>query len=335
MPHRQAVVDGAGEGDGEVIRRAIGLLLPILLLAACSTRANRQSFISSAMGCDVVITIDDDDAPRARAAARAAQEEIERLDLVLSDWKRSSELTALHASRALRTPASDDLRAALARALEVADASDGRFDPTVGAMVALWRESRKAEGLPAPAALEVARRRTGHAKVRLDGNDIVRERTDILLDFGGIGKGLAAVRAIALLEDHGCPRALVAVAGDLAASGAPRGERGWTIEIEPESPSVGRETVLLADGAISTSGGSVQWFEFEGVRYAHIVDPRTGLGATAVAQVTVVGPRDAAVDALGTALALTATDEEAARVLAAFPGYRARIERNGHARWIH
>jgi thiamine biosynthesis lipoprotein len=88
------------------------------------------------------------------------------------------------------------------------------------------------------------------------------------------------------------------------------------------------------NSAISTSGGAMQWVEIDGLRYSHIVDPRTGLGATNPAQVTVVGPLDAAVDALGTALALTSDDREAAAIMAKFPGYRARIERDGSVAWI-
>jgi thiamine biosynthesis lipoprotein len=78
----------------------------------------------------------------------------------------------------------------------------------------------------------------------------------------------------------------------------------------------------------------MQWVEIDGVRYSHIVDPRTGLGATNLAQVTVIGPLDCAVDALGTALALTNDDSEAAAIMAKFHGYRARIERDGMVAWI-
>jgi thiamine biosynthesis lipoprotein ApbE len=160
----------------------------------------------------------------------------------------------------------------------------------------------------------------------------VRERPDVALDFGGIGKGFGAVRALAVLREKGCPRALVAVAGDIAAGDAPRGARGWTVAIEGERAA--GETILVSNEAVGTSGGAAQWVEIDGVRYAHIVDPRTGLGATELAQVTVVGPLDCVVDALGTALALCARDEEMRAILARFPGCRARVERDGLATWI-
>jgi thiamine biosynthesis lipoprotein len=283
------------------------------------------------MGVVVEITIDDDDAGRARAAARAAQEELDRLDAMLSDWKASSELSRFNACGDLRVAASAEMREVLLRALEVARASDGRFDPTVAPLVTLWRTIRRAGGLPPTQALAAERARVRYGLLEVDGEDILRKRPDVALDFGGIGKGYGAVRALAEIRRHGCPRALVAVAGDLAAGDAPRGAQGWTVAIEGERAA--GETIVVANQAVSTSGGSVQWVEIEGVRYAHIVDPRTGLGATDLAQVTVVGPLDASVDALGTALALCEQDEDVVRILRAFNDHHARVERAGRAAW--
>ncbi|MEY4119010.1 MAG: hypothetical protein RLZZ116_2338 [Planctomycetota bacterium] len=306
------------------------------LSAGCAASASKHRFTSTVMGVVVEITIDDDDAERARVAARAAQEELDRLDQLLSDWKQTSELSQMNATRELRVEASSELRAALSRALEVARATDGRFDPTVGPFVALWRQTRRSGGFP-PAdanerALREARERVGFEKVSIDGAEVVRTRADVAIDFGGIGKGFGAVRALETLRARGCARALVAVAGDLAAGDAPRGTRGWRIEIDAEQGE--DEWIECANEAVSTSGASAQWVEIDGVRYAHIVDPRTGLGATKLAQVTVVGPLDCAVDALSTALSLTERDEDARSILAKFDGYRARIERDGKVRWL-
>ncbi len=301
-------------------------------------QTTRHRFTGSAMGAAVEVVVDETlDAAgreRARVAARAALVELERLDFVLSDWKASSELSALNRSAAARVPAGSDLRAVLARALEVADVTDGLFDPTIAPLVRLWRESRATRLLPDAAALEGAVACVGWRALAIDGGDIVRLESPRELDFGGIGKGYGAVRAVEAARLAGAPRVLVAVAGDIAAGDAPRDGRGWSVEIAAESPTLAAERVVLENGAVSTSGGSMQWVEIDGTRYAHIVDPRTGLGARELAQVTVVGPLDCAVDALGTALALTADDGEAARILAKFPGYRARIERNGSVAWV-
>lgn len=298
----------------------------------------RYRFIGKAMGSRVEITVDErndaDGKERARAGAKAALDELDRLDGILSDWKRSSELTAFNTSRDARRAMSAEFCEALARALEVAAATDGLFDPTVAPSVALWRESRASLRLPSEGDRTAACGLVDWRRVSVDGSVVGRLRPDVTLDFGGIGKGYAAVRTLAVLRANGCPRALVAVAGDIAAGDAPGDADAWIVEIAPESAGVAAESVPLVNAAISTSGGAMQWVEIGGARYSHIVDPRTGLGATNPAQVTVVGPLDAAVDALGTALALTHENSEAVRILARFPGYRARIERDGSAEWI-
>lgn len=310
--------------------------------AAASTNAAESSharfrYIGKAMGARVEITIDEvateAGKERARLAAKSALLELDRLDGVLSDWKRKSELAALNASADLRREMSADFRAVLARALEIAAATDGLFDPTVAPPVALWRESRASLRLPTEAERANACARVGWRDVSVDGASVVRKRADVALDFGGIGKGYGAIRALEVLRAAGCPRALVAVAGDIAAGDAPGGSDGWNVEIAPESAGIAAESITVVNAAVSTSGGSEQWVEIGGVRYAHIVDPRTGLGATDLAQVTVIGPLDCAVDALGTALALTHDDRAAARILAKFPGYQARFERHGRASW--
>jgi thiamine biosynthesis lipoprotein len=306
--------------------------------SVAQSQTMRHRFTGSAMGAAVEVVVDETlDAAgreRARVAARAALVELERLDFVLSDWKTRSELSALNRSTAARVPASADLRAVLARALEVADATDGLFDPTIAPLVRLWREGRSTGAMPDPSTIQAARARVGWRALSIEAGEIVRSELARELDFGGIGKGYGAVRAVDAARLAGAPRVLVAVAGDIAAGDAPRDGRGWSVEIAAESPTLAAERVALENGAISTSGGSVQWVEIDGTRYAHIVDPRTGLGARKLAQVTVLGPLDCSVDALGTALALTADDDEAARILARFPHHRARIERDGSVAWI-
>ena len=298
----------------------------------------RYRFIGKAMGARVELTIDEkndaDGKERARAAAKAALDELDRLDGLLSDWKRSSELTSFNTSRDARRAMSAECCELLARALEVAAATDGLFDPTIAPSVSLWRESRASLRLPSESARAAACLLVDWRRVSVDGSVVSRLRPDVQIDFGGIGKGYAAVRTLAVLRENGCPRALVAVAGDIAAGDAPSDAPAWTIEIAPEATGVPAESVPLVNSAISTSGGAMQWVEIDGLRYSHIVDPRTGLGATNPAQVTVVGPLDAAVDALGTALALTSDDREAAAIMAQFSGYRARIERDGSVAWI-
>lgn len=290
-----------------------------------ASRANREYFVGFAMGSPVTITIDADDPAKAKIAARAALEELERLDRMLSDWKETSDLTKFNRSSELTQEVPESFARCLERALHVSAQTDGLFDPTVAPLVQLWRDARKTQALPDAAALASARAKTGFTRVQVAGSEVRREDASISIDFGGIGKGFGAIAALETLRANGCPRAMVAVAGDLAIGEPPRGEPGWKVDIES---ALNPERIVVARCAVSTSGATEQFIEIDGVRYAHIVDPRTGLGAINAARATVIGPLDAAVDALGTALALTENDAQAAAILARFPEYGARISRS-------
>jgi thiamine biosynthesis lipoprotein len=290
--------------------------------------ANRVFYVGMAMGSPVNITIDADDPAKAKLAARAALEELDRLDMMLSDWKASSELTKFNRSEATEGDVAPEFAKVLARALDVARRTDGRFDPTVGPLVALWRTSRNSGALPDAATLALARLQCGWSKVQVYEQRVNRGSNKVQLDFGGIGKGFGAIAALEVLRANGCPRAIVSIAGDIAIGEPPRGEMGWKVDIES---AANREQIVVARCAVSTSGATEQFIEIGGVRYAHIVDPRTGLGATNAARATVIGPLDAAVDALGTALSLAENDEEVDAMMARFPEYGARLERGDRA----
>ena len=121
--------------------------------------------------------------------------------------------------------------------------------------------------------------------MRLDARarTVTLQKRGMLLDFGGIGKGHAAECAVQVLRARGRGRCLVALAGDIAAGDPPPGERGWKIEIAGM-----KGELRLANGAVSTAGDAEQFGEIEGVRYSHIIEPRTLVGMTARRMVTVI-----------------------------------------------
>jgi thiamine biosynthesis lipoprotein len=171
--------------------------------------------------------------------------------------------------------------------------------------VQLWRRARRTGELPAAQQLARARGLTGYRKLHLDGQarSVRLERIGMRLDLGGIAKGFAADEAIAVLKRHGINSALVAAGGDIAVSGPPPGAAGWLIAIAPPGSSERppRQHLLLRAAAVSTSGDAEQYVEVSGVRYSHVVDPRTGLGVVGHSSVTVVAPDGTTSDALATA----------------------------------
>ena len=131
------------------------------------------------------------------------------------------------------------------------------------------------------------------------------------LDLGGIAKGYAADEAMAVLKEHGISRSLVAAGGDIAVGAPPPGMDGWVIaiaQLESVDAPLSRY-LLLHDAAVSTSGDANQNVEIGGVRYSHIVDPRTGLALTGRSSVTVVAPDCTTSDGLATAASVLGPQE--------------------------
>ncbi|MEQ1690183.1 MAG: FAD:protein FMN transferase [Gemmatimonas sp.] len=250
--------------------------------------------------------------PTAERAARAAYTRIAALDDVLSDWRASSEVRRLQAhSVGTWIPVSPALGQVLALALDVARATDGAFDPTVGPLTTLWRESQRT-GQPIPAAERVAAtKRVGHRFVELDTvNCRVRFLRDSMqVDLGAVAKGWIIHQALDELRRLGIKAALIEAGGDLTVYGAPVGTSGWRISIPREQ---GDTVLVLTHGAVSTSGpGEQSIARADGARESHVFIPQTGFGLTNGRTMTVVGASAAITDALATALTLVPSERAA------------------------
>ncbi len=254
---------------------------------------SRFTFTEPHMGTRFKIILYAPDEATAGKAAKAAFGRIAELDGIMSDYRPASELMQL-CKKAGGEPVqvSKDLFYVLAKAQQVAERSDGAFDVTVGPVVRLWRVARKTRKMPDPARLKAALDLVGYQNVRLDAKKRTVQLTKpgMQLDLGGIAKGYAADEALKTLEQHGVKSALVAAGGDIAVSEVPPAAPGWTVGIAPlEDPeSKPKRYLLLRNQAVSTSGDVEQHVEINGVRYSHIVDPKTGLGLIGRQSVTVV-----------------------------------------------
>lgn len=270
-------------------------------LRAGSEKLSRFTFTEPHMGTRFRIVLYAPDEATARSAAAAAFARVKALDGCMSDYKPDSELMRLCA-KAGEDPVSvsAELFTVLEKAQSVAEKSDGAFDVTVGPVVRLWRLSRRNSRLPDAEKLEKARSLVGYRNVRLDAKakTVRLLKPSMQLDLGGIAKGYAADEALAELGRRGITSALVAAGGDIAVGAPPPDKDGWDVAIAPLDPGDPVPHLLLHDAAVSTSGDAEQYVEIGGVRYSHIVDPRTGIGLTGRSEVTVVARRGIDSDSL-------------------------------------
>jgi len=234
-----------------------------------------------------------------RAFLRIAQ-----LEELMSDYRNDSELMRLcKEGHIAPIRVSNDLFFVLERALELSKRSNGAFDITVGPFVSLWRRARQTKQLPTEGELNEARKLVGWEKIQLDASTrtVKLAVSGMKLDLGGIAKGYAADCALKVLQKFGLRRALIELGGDIVLGDPPPDRKGWRIGILNENGKPER-VLELANCAVSTSGSTEQFVEIAGRRYAHIVDPRTGLGLTKLVLVTVIAKDGITADSLATAL---------------------------------
>lgn len=287
------------------------------------------------MGTTFRVVLYASSAAQAEEAARAAFARVAALDRTLSDYRADSELMRLSArAGGPPMPVSDDLFRALAASQEWAARSHGAFDVTAGPVIQLWRRARRIIERPSAAALAEARALVGAEKVLLDAHAQTARLAlpGMRLDLGGIGKGFAADETQAVLRGRGITRALVAAGGDVVVSGPPPDQPGWSVEIALPEPLRDGDaaTLTLRDAAVSTSGDAAQWVTLDGIRYSHIVDPRTGMALTGPSAATVIAPTGTASDALATAVSVLDVDT-ALTLVEATPGASARIVRQNRS----
>lgn len=268
------------------------------------------------MGLPVRIRLYSSSEEAAGTAVAAAFARIAALDQMMSDYRPDSELRRLGSSW---SPVSRELFAVLERAIEIADATGGAFDPTVGPLVALWREARQSHRLPDASAIDTAKTLVGWRLVQLDAaRPAVRlAREGARLDLGGIAKGYIIQQALQAMIPFGVTRALVEAGGDIVVGDAPPGRDGWSIDVTGSDAEFVARASRLTNAALATSGPTAQFVEIDGVRYSHVVDPRTGLGLTNQVTARVIAADGATADALATAL--TVAPDTLSRIRRRFP----------------
>lgn len=247
-------------------------------------------------GTLVEITIAGAERPAAERAAAVAVRVLDGLHRRWHAWEPGP-LTELNARLAHgdTVTLAPDQAAVIGEAQRLSAASGGLFDPAIGRLVAAWgfHADERPAGLPPPAPghlRELVTRRPSMADLHLDGDRLHSRNPAVQLDFGAYLKGHGVDRAIDALRRHGISNALVNAGGDLRAIGR-RDGRPWRIGIrDPRGPGLLASLELDGDESVYTSGDYERYFDYDGRRYHHIIDPRSGESASGAMSATVLYP---------------------------------------------
>ncbi len=300
-----------------------GLLLCGSLAAAEAPAGAWYRAQQAIMGTQVEVALWHQEPAAAQAALDAVMAEMHRIDALMSPYRPDSELSLMNRQAAQRpVPVSAEMFALLQRAQYFSALSNGAFDVTFGS---LGRHFDYRAGVrPDAAQIAAALPAINHAHLQLDAaaGTVRYLHPLVYVDLGGIAKGHAVDRSIALLQARGISQAMVAAGGDSRVLGDRHG-RPWTVGVRDPRRD-GEMVVLLplVDTAISTSGDYERYFDEGEQRYHHILDPGTGDSARAVRSVTVLGPNATDTDALSTTLFVLGVAEGLA-LLAQLPAFDA------------
>jgi thiamine biosynthesis lipoprotein len=276
-----------------------GLLFGLLSLTAHAGWHQEEAAI---MGTVIAVELWSENDTQGRVLTRAVLDEMRRIDRLMSSYRPDSELSRVNAHAADRpVVVSHELLLLIRRAIDYSVITDGAFDITYASAGQHYdfRGGKK----PDRAQLESALPAINYRHIRLDENkDTVSFlRKGVRIDLGGIAKGYAVDRSMALLAEAGVNNALVSAGGDTLVMGK-RWDRPWQVGIRDPRKDGIVSMIPLEDAAISTSGDYERYFEKDGVRYHHILNPGTGDSAREIHSASIIGTEACDTDALSTSV---------------------------------
>jgi len=240
---------------------------------------------------------------------QAIEQELASINQAMSTYQADSAISQFNRYQGTDWfPVSENLASVTQNALTVSQQSHGAFDPTVYPLVKLWGFGEKfAQQIPDPQALQTAKAKVGYEnlQVRLQPPALKKNQAEVMLDLSAIAKGYAVDQISTLLTQQGWHNHLVDIGGEVKALGLNARSTGWQIGIEQPDTRQQQVTqgVQLHNTSIATSGNYRNYFEVDGKRYSHTIDPTTGKPVThTLASATVIHPQNEWADAYATTL---------------------------------
>lgn len=287
----------------------LGLAGIFFQLDASETSPKRFEYDDVQMGVPVRLVLYTESEEKANSTANAVFESFKKLNDIMSDYDSDSELSRISQisndahdrdGTATWVPVGDDLFAVLKASKHYGEISDGAFDITVSPLVRLWRRSRRQRELPKKRYLDQYKELVGVHLWEIDDEtrSVRLLKRGMRLDLGGIAKGYAIDRAFEICKERGISSVLIDAGGDIRIGEAP--PEKWKIEMK--NAESGKKLLFLENIAMATSGDAFQYVEIDGVRYSHLIDPKTGLGLTRSSTVSVIAPTAMQADVLASAV---------------------------------
>jgi len=258
------------------------------------------------MGSRFDITVVADNPKQGDIFIQMAVNEIKRIERIISSWDASSETSRINRNAGIKpVKVSSELFQLIRRAKAISELTDGAFDISYAAMDRIWHFDGSMTQMPDAVTVKKSIRKVGYQHIILHpGNQSVYlERKGMKIGFGAIGKGYAADKAKDLLISKGVKAGIINASGDMNTWGKQPDGKEWTVAItNPMNKNKAFAWFNISDKAVVTSGDYEKYVVFNGIRYAHIINPKTGYPATGIISATVFAPKAELADALATSV---------------------------------
>ena len=232
--------------------------------------------------------------------------ETKRIENQISDWIPTTPISAINKNAGIKpVKVDDEVFGLVERALKISQLTEGAFDISYASMDRIWKFDGSMKEMPTPEAIKKSVAKIGYKKVLLDPKEktIFLKEEGMKLGLGGIGQGYIADKVKELLFSKGCTSGIINVSGDINAWGKQPDGKPWSVGIvNPMNKNKVFATFPLEDSSVETSGSYEKYVTFNGKRYSHIIDPRTGYPATGIVSVSVFAKQTEVADALATGI---------------------------------
>ena len=288
------------------MRTWLGLLLVLPLWISAQRDDSTYHRSLKLMGCRFDVTVVGATPEKGDHYIDLAVAEMSRIEHLISDWDSTSQLSEVNRQAGVHPVVVDrELYELIERSMRISQLTDGAFDVTYASMDRVWHFDGSMTTLPAPEEIAASVARIGYRKIQLDPttHSVYLPQMGMKIGFGAIGKGYAADRARDLLVRQGVRGGIINASGDLTAWGRQPSGEDWRVAItNPLNKERAFAWMPVADRAVVTSGNYEKFVRLGGVRYSHIIDPRTGYPSTGLLSATVFAPRAELADALATSV---------------------------------
>ncbi|WP_338376705.1 FAD:protein FMN transferase [uncultured Flavobacterium sp.] len=261
---------------------------------------------ASLLGSPFDITVVAKDSIEGNNYTEDAIAEVKRIENLISDWIPTSQISMVNTNAGIQ-PVKVDLEVynLVERAIKISKLTDGAFDISYASMDKIWKFDGSMKKMPTAEEIKKSVAKVGYQNIILNAKDttIFLKNKGMKLGLGGIGQGYIADKIKELLQSNGCVAGIVNVSGDISTWGKQVDGKLWTIGIiNPMNKNKVFATFPLEDTAVETSGSYEKFVRFEGKRYSHIIDPRTGYPARGIVSISVFAKQTELADALATGI---------------------------------